>query len=410
MTSDRDDSDDGRVTALRSAMVAELRDVGSIHCERVLDAFRVVPRHLFAPGVPLEDVYATAEAVVTKRNEHGVPVSSVSAPSIQAAMLVQADVRPGMNVLEIGSGGCNAALLAELVGPDGGVTSVDIDAEVTERARAFLGAAGYSRVEVVLADAEFGVPQRAPYDRILVTVGAWDVPPAWVDQLVGGGRLVVPLRMRGLSRSLALDRVGRHLVSRSVVLCGFVAMRGIGAYAERLVRVGQDVGLRLDEDTGPADPARFDGLLDTDRAEAWTGVTLEYREPFDTLQLWLATSMPGLCRFVGRGDGLVDEGNRWFGLAAVVEDSLAYLVARPARQGVAEFGAHAFGPRAAGAAEAMAEQIRVWDRDQRGGPGPTFAVFGRDTPDESLPAGAVIDKRHTRVVISWPTPTTYLAR
>jgi hypothetical protein len=142
MTSDWDDGDDGRAAALRSAMVAELRDTGSIHCERVLDAFRVVPRHRFVPDVPLEDVYAMAEAVVTKRNERGVAVSSVSAPSIQAAMLVQADIRPGMNVLEIGSGGCNAALLAELVGPEGAVTSVDIDAEGPSGPERFCGLPG----------------------------------------------------------------------------------------------------------------------------------------------------------------------------------------------------------------------------------------------------------------------------
>lgn len=58
-----------------------------------------------------------------------------------------------------------------------------------------MDAVGYSRVNVVLADAENGVPEHAPYDRIIVTVGAWDVPPAWLEQLADGGRIVVPLRM-----------------------------------------------------------------------------------------------------------------------------------------------------------------------------------------------------------------------
>jgi protein-L-isoaspartate(D-aspartate) O-methyltransferase len=150
-------------------MIAELRAMGTIHSDQVAEAFRVVPRHLFAPGASLDAVYAAATAVVTKRDERDVAISSVSAPSVQAFMLEQAGVRPGMNVLEIGSGGYNAALLAELVGSEGTVTTVDIDPEVTDRASSLLAAAGYPQVKVVLADAENGVPERAPYDRIIVT-------------------------------------------------------------------------------------------------------------------------------------------------------------------------------------------------------------------------------------------------
>jgi len=116
--------------------------------------------------------------VVTKREEHGIALSSVSAPWLQAMMLAQAQLAPGMRVLEIGSGGYNAALLAELVGEEGEVTTVDIDPEVVDRARCCLEAAGYRRVTVVLADAEGGIPDHAPYDRVIVTAGAWDMPPA----------------------------------------------------------------------------------------------------------------------------------------------------------------------------------------------------------------------------------------
>jgi protein-L-isoaspartate(D-aspartate) O-methyltransferase len=109
-------------------------------------------------------------------------------------MLEQADLHPGMRVLEIGSGGYNAALIAELVGTEGAVTTVDIDPDVVDRARRYLEAAGYSQVTVVLADTANGVPERAPFDRIIVTAGVWDLPSAWADQLAVGGRLVVPLR------------------------------------------------------------------------------------------------------------------------------------------------------------------------------------------------------------------------
>src|SRR5262249_23692318 len=151
-------------------------------------------------------------------------------------------------VLEVGSGGYNAALLAELVGPSGQVTTIDIDPDITERARSLLDAAGYPRVNVVLADAEGGVPEHAPYDRILVTAGAWDIPQAWVDQLAGDGRLVVPLQVRGLSRTLSFERADGGLVSRSSRLFGFVPMQGAGEHQGRLlVMRGGEITLRFDD-------------------------------------------------------------------------------------------------------------------------------------------------------------------
>jgi protein-L-isoaspartate(D-aspartate) O-methyltransferase len=213
---------------LREAMISKLREMGAIRSDRVADAFRAVPRHSFAPGASLEPVYSATDSVVIKRDEHNIPISTVSAPELQAFMLEQADPRPGMNALEIGSGGVNAAMMAWLVGSEGTVTTVDIDPEVTERASSLLDAAGYSRVNVVLADAENGVPEHAPYDRIIVAVGAWDVPPAWLEQLADSGRIVVPLRMRGLTRSLALDRDAGHLVSRSAMTAASSRCRGPG--------------------------------------------------------------------------------------------------------------------------------------------------------------------------------------
>jgi protein-L-isoaspartate(D-aspartate) O-methyltransferase len=76
-----------------------------------------------------------------------------------------------LRVLEIGSGGCNAALMAQITGEAGEVTTVDIDPEVTSRASGCLAEARYTRVNVVLGDAEDGVKEHAPYDRIIVTAG-----------------------------------------------------------------------------------------------------------------------------------------------------------------------------------------------------------------------------------------------
>lgn len=395
-----------RAAELRSALTDELLSDGLIVSQAVEAAFRSVPRHLFAPGATLEAAYAK-DVVVAKRDANGITVSSVSSPDIQALMLEQADLRPGMHCLEIGSGGYNAALMAHIVGESGQVTTVDIDPEVIERARQCLARAGYSRVNVMLADAEEGAPGYAPYDRIIVTVGAWDIPPAWMGQLADGGRIVVPLRMRGLTRSVMLERQEDHLLSRSAKVCGFVKMQGIGQHDERVLLLrGREIALRFD-DGWPSEPGLLDGALNTERREAWSGVIIGRFEPFDTLQLWLASALDGFCLVaVDRGldTGLVAPVPRMGGPAVVDGATFAYLAVRPAGEDIVEFGAHAFGPGAATLAASFAQQVRIWDEQHRGGPGPYITIYPSRAPDDQLPAGRVIDKRHVRVIVSWPAP------
>ncbi|MBB5155952.1 methyltransferase, FxLD system [Saccharopolyspora phatthalungensis] len=403
-------SDASRAEALREEMIGKLWEMGAIRSDRVAEVFRAVDRRWYTLDTPLEEVYDPMGAVHVKWDEHGVPVSTVSSPQLQAGMLEQADIRPGMNVLEIGSGGVNAAMMSWLAGPGGTTTTVDIDPDVTDRARSLLDQTGYSGVNVVTADAENGVPTHAPYDRIIVTVGAWDIPPAWLDQLAPEGCIVVPLRMRGLTRSLALERTGDHLESQSADVCGFVKMQGAGANAEQLLSLRDEKVLVRFDDGWPGDqPPKLDGVLDTSRVDVWSGVTIAGTESFDTLQLWLATVFTGFGRLAAEAsqkEALVDPDVMWFDPTAVQDDSVAYLTARRAGPGVSEFGVHAFGPHAGVLAEAMAEQVRVWGHDQRHGPGPAFAVWPKDAPAERLPEGLVIDKRHCRVTVSWPTANT----
>jgi protein-L-isoaspartate(D-aspartate) O-methyltransferase len=379
---------------------------GSIVSKEVEAAFRAVPRHLFAPGATLAEAYAQ-DIVRTKRDEHGVTISSISAPNIQAMMLEQAGLRPGMRCLEIGSGGFNAALMAEIVGEGGEVTTVDIDPDVIERASLCLAQTGYTQVNVVLADGEEACSQHAPYDRIVVTVGAWDISPAWMEQLAEDGTITVPLRMRGLTRSITFGRVDEHLVARSAKVCGFVKMQGAGAHQERLLLLrGNEIGLRFD-DGGLVDPELLNGALDTARTEAWSGVRVGRMEPFDTLQMWLATALEGFCLLAvdpQLDTGLVTPQNRMACPAVVEAGTFAYLALRRVAEATFEFGAHGFGPDGAMLAEAMAQQIRVWDIDHRGGSGPLIAAYPLATPDEQLPSGLVITKRHVRVTISWPSP------
>ncbi|WP_051415639.1 methyltransferase, FxLD system [Nocardiopsis sp. CNT312] len=399
--------DSAQAAHLREELVARLVDDKTIVSPGVEEAMLAVPRERFAPGTPLEEVYHPYNAVITKTDGSGVQLSSVSAPQIQAMMLEQARLRPGHRVLEIGSGGYNAALIAEIVGPSGEVTTVDIDPEVTDRTRSLLPENGYDRVRVITADAESGIPEHGPYDRIIVTVGTWDIPPGWVENLAEEGRLVVPLRMRNLTRSIGFAKAEDRLVGDSAHVCGFVPMQGAGEHRETLLLVNgtEEIGLRFDDET-PADPQRLDNAVRTPRAETWTGATALLQEPIGVLQLYLATHLPGFCTMAVDPEldtGLVAPSNRRSSMAAVAGGDFAYLATRRTPDDTSvEYGVHAFGPGSEAFAETVAEHVRAWHRDQRGGPGPRIEVFPASTPAERLTGEAVITKRHCRITFSWP--------
>ncbi len=396
--------------SLRDKMVDELWALKSLRSRAVADAFAAVPRHLFAPEAPPEKAYEANTPVVTKRDTDGAALSSVSAPAIQAVMLEQAGLRPGMRVLEIGSGGYNAALIAEVVGPTGHVVSVDIDADIVTRARRLLAEAGYPGVRVVHGDAEHPVPDEERFDRIIVTVGAWDLPPAWWEQLVEGGRIVVPLLIRGTTRTVALDKVDGHLVDRDHQRAGFVAMQGLGAHEETFLPLDEDheVGLRVD---GPADtdPALLAAALRGPRTPVWSGVEFGGEEPFDDLDLFLATQ-PGRFGLLWAGPAaveakLVSRWARWGAPTRYSDAGFAYRVSRRVPDTDRfELGVFAHGPDAQALADEVVGFVRVWDREHRHtGRRARISVFPADTPDQALPPGYVMDRRHTRVVVSWST-------
>ena len=409
-------TDEARADDLRAAMVDR---IAALH-ERLglfLDgdirrALLTVPRHLFAEGdADLEAAYKDQDAIVTKRNERGLALSSLSAPWLQALMIRQAAVRPGLRVLEIGSGGYNAALLREVVGDNGQVVTVDIDPEVTDRATRTLAAAGYRDVQVITADAEHPLTPARTFDAIIVTVGAWDIPPAWSAQLAPEGRLVVPLRTHGITRSWALEHRHQHqngaLVSVDQLMCGFVPMQGAGAFRRAYVPLLPDdmVGLWQDEDDA-TDLGELAGVLSQPRVEAWSGVTISPMTPFADLDLWLATTIPGSCLMTAR-QRAIDEGTvalSWpHGTPALAEGpNLAYRAKPRPLDGpdhLHEFGVVAHGPDAAGLARMMAEHIKAWQ--EAGRPSPNLTVGPAGASDADLPAGHVLRKRHTRLVISW---------
>lgn len=226
---------------LRRQLVRALEGEGVIRSGPVREALLTVPRELFVPEFVEEQGLAAAyrdEAILTKRNRHGVPLSSSSQPAIMAAMLEQLQLGDGMHVLEVGTGtGYNAALLSVLVGPRGRVVSVEVDPELARKARGRLRAGGY-RARVVVGDGRDGFAELAPYDRIIVTASSPLVPIAWFEQLGPHGLLEAPLQLSGTGAQAipVLRKTRGGFRSTDVVAGGFMPLRSAGPEAAATLR------------------------------------------------------------------------------------------------------------------------------------------------------------------------------
>ncbi len=379
-------------------MVSRLRGEGAIRSAAVAAVMEAIPRDAFVPGSSLAEAYGVGP-VVTHRDEAGVAISSASAPGVVATMLEQLDVRDGHRVLEVGTGtGYNAALLARLVGPSGAVTSIEYDEGVAGSAREALSRTGVE-VELVVGDGAAGWAAGAPYDRIIVTAGAWDVTAAWREQLADGGLLLVPLRMAGLTRAVALRREGEVLRSKSLEPCGFIPLRGGDTVSEQNVWVGGkdgDLLLRID-DGAPVDIEAASRALEYPGAAVWTGVGFVMPEILD---FWLA-KLPGFCRVLASRDA-VNAGRitsplfPWGSMGVLSGGTVAYLTADP---DFSEIGVAAYGPDSQALAEQVAAQVRKWKVE--GGPRMKVSVEVHPSGAQPLPgAWLVLEKKDSTVMIT----------
>lgn len=155
--------------------------------ESVLEAMEKVPRELFVP----EDLQARAYDDIPLPIGFG---QTISAPHMVAIMCDILDLKKGMSVLDVGGGsGYHAAVMAELIGPEGRVYSVERVPELAARSREGLKRAGIENVTVVEGDGSLGLPDHAPYDRINVAATAPSAPEPLKQQLKPGGKMVVPV-------------------------------------------------------------------------------------------------------------------------------------------------------------------------------------------------------------------------
>jgi protein-L-isoaspartate(D-aspartate) O-methyltransferase len=159
--------------------------------DRIAEAFSAVPRRMFLPRGARWRAGLDAPIMIG----HG---QTNSQPRTVEAMLRLLDVRPGDRVLDVGSGsGWTTALLADLTGPTGEVLGVEIEPDLVAFGAANLAQSGQPWASITRADRHvLGRPEHAPYDRILVSAMADELPDELVDQLAEDGRMVVPVAGR----------------------------------------------------------------------------------------------------------------------------------------------------------------------------------------------------------------------
>jgi len=171
----------------RENLVYNLIHWGYLKKPEIITAFRKVPREEFIPKEIREYAYADQPL-------HIGHSQTISAPSMIAIMMESLGLAKGMKVLEIGAGsGYNAAITAEIVGSGGMVVTVERVQELVKFAKQNLKKAGYGWVEVVEGDGTLGYNEKAPWDRILVTACAPDIPKPLLQQLKVGGKLGAPV-------------------------------------------------------------------------------------------------------------------------------------------------------------------------------------------------------------------------
>ena len=204
-------------TALREQMVETQLIPRGITDQRVLDAMRRVPRHLFAGGSNLRNAY----------DDMALPIGegqTISQPYMVAIMTELLELTGTEKVLEIGTGsGYQGAILAELAHE---LYTIERIAVLAERAASTFRSLSYQNIHVRTADGSLGWPEEAPFDRIIITAAAPKIPEPLMMQLGMNGMLVIPVGSRFSQTLLKIRKTGKGLIEEHHTPCVFVPLIG----------------------------------------------------------------------------------------------------------------------------------------------------------------------------------------
>lgn len=336
-------------------LVDTLKASGLLTDARLEAAFRAVPRHLFLPDTPLDEVYSD-KAIVTKRDSRGRVISSSSQPTMMALMLAQLALRPGDNVLEIGSAtGYNAAIMQQIVGATGKITTIELDKDLADQAQANLTRARMRSVAVVNADGAIGYSPRASYDRIISTVGIYDIPPTWIKQLKPDGVLVAPLWLNGQVSAAFTVQPDGSLLSTHNIPCSFIQIRGAAEGPNFFVPINGSGLVLVANDLDEIDSVATHLLLTHDFESGFLGTPLERKDMQHGFVLYLMLNTPPDYRFAHY---FVEEGQKAYGV--LTESGSALLTPGSAAMLPYDGGGSTFSFGGADAFLAMYALLNAW--------------------------------------------------
>jgi len=200
-------------------LIERLKRYGYIRSKEVENAMLSIRREDFVP--PSVRRYAYDDTPL----EIGFG-QTISAPHMVAMMCEELELKKGLKILEIGAGsGYHAAVISKIIGEEGKIYSIERIVELAEFARKNLEKAEIKNVEVIEGDGSLGLPEYAPYDRILVTCSAPDIPEPLIEQLKEGGIILIPV---GRTFSVLIKGVKRRegLEKKEICECAFVPLIG----------------------------------------------------------------------------------------------------------------------------------------------------------------------------------------
>jgi protein-L-isoaspartate(D-aspartate) O-methyltransferase len=210
-------------SAARAKMVERQLRRRGISDERVLAAMEAIPREEFVPADIRDKAYADSALPIAAEQ-------TISQPWIVAAICQALELAGPERVLEVGTGsGYSAAVLARLASH---VVSIERHEQLAHTAESALGALGVRNVELLVGDGSLGVPERSPFDAIAVHATAPAAPPALIEQLAEGGRLVLPIAAPEIDLLTVIRRRGQGTEAETIGPCRFVPLIGEEGFGE----------------------------------------------------------------------------------------------------------------------------------------------------------------------------------
>ena len=205
----------------REKLIKKLIRDGRIDSESVISAMGKIPRELF---VPLSQKLSAYE-------DTPLPIGSgqtISAPHMVGIMAEALEVKPGQKILEVGAGsGYHAAVIGEIIGPNGHLYSIERIEELASRAIENIKKVGLTKIITIIHnDGSLGLTEYAPYDRIFVTCASPGIPSPLIDQLADGGKLLIPSGSSYISELILVTKSDKKIKKRNLGGCAFVPLRG----------------------------------------------------------------------------------------------------------------------------------------------------------------------------------------